>query len=273
MTHGADFPEGSRDRRRIEAERLETAAAIEAGHAYEAHAAAVDALVEAGELDVLPGSQVESEEDELAREVRLLFEGRGDIKDSGSVDGAIIAELGFDVCANPELLAVIIDEAKSVYAGTDGQVKLEDILKAGKSIEAKDMEHRQTQVAEFTLADHGVEEWEIAELSQTNPRQLRSIARLLDSPILGAFSERIAGVVREEGAKYTLDEITTRALGIMRRYNHHQVALQEGDPIAIELQRQIMRREDMQIAFGEMVLREEFEIDRPSKDIPNPEEV
>jgi len=267
---------GNRYARRFETDREDTDAAIDTGQVFDRRGDEWDRAASTGELDEWPTNPHDkpiSARRELASYVRSFFEARGDIKDPGSVDVAFIEKIGVDVCAMPDFLEILIDEAKAHYSDIDGKVKIDDVLQAAVIVEHKQMEFEQTQEAGFVLIDHGVEESEISALIESDPHKARSIARLLKSPILGTFNRRVTQHVMEQGSRYSLEQITETALQIMRNYNRHQAALEAGDPAAIEHQRLLMRLPEMRVALGEMLVREEFETDRLPKDLPNPEAV
>ena len=213
---------------------------------------------------------------DIAREVRGLFEARQDVKDAGTVDANFVKLVGVDICSTPDFLEVLVDEAKSRYADTEGRVKVEDLVHTYVDIETSRLQRRQAEReakrAGIFLYDHGISEQEIRELLETNPAKLRLRARLLDAPILGDFMQRVAADAAA-GEHFSLDEITVRALAILRRYNRQQEALEAGDPKAIERREELLRDPRMSQALGEMLLRQEFELDKPPADIPDPGDV
>lgn len=247
--------------------RRDAADASQLGMRYESLPREIDAL----DLSGVPREELNRLEADLVTSIRELIACRGDVKDPGSVDGSVIEVLGYDVCTNPDLISIIIDKARALYADEDGEVRFEDIIRAKEIFEIEQLDYKHDIKAGFTLIDHGVAEEEVRGLIETDPKRMRSVARLLQEPILGRFSQEVTRLVSESGSKFTFYEIAVRALRLASAYNQHIADLEAGDITAIKLQQELLRLPQMQVALGELLLSQEHREDDQVPDyLPDP---
>ncbi|HVO86564.1 MAG TPA: hypothetical protein VMT23_02415 [Candidatus Binatia bacterium] len=228
-------------------------------------------LMRSGDQDIyeLLKDNPEATTVDLEKDVRHFFVASGDVLDAGSVDGAIIDELGVDVCVSQELLAMCLEEAKRM-TGKDKPL-VHDIVVARRNLEIEFMVGEQTRAALDELKTYGIDEDELIKLFNENPFKLRSYARLLQAPLLGEDLARMKARAYRRQEAISLDDFMLDIKLCLGLNDSLHAALSEGDPEAENIIRRRLQNKKMAPAITDMVI-EASENDRLPSDFPDLDE-
>jgi hypothetical protein len=213
--------------------------------------------------------------EELARDVRNLLVYRG-FKDAGMFEAEDVKRLGFDICANPQALEKLIDNAKNAVSGTEPGVL--DLIRARDEADFKMIQRDLTHTAYGLLRWlEIIDEEELYQLryngTPDDQRNLQKFARLIVAPAMTNLLNAMQTTVERGGRKFKFQEAMALAWNRARALDREQAAFDEGDCDAIERRRRLLDSPQMDEARQEFYIRREQELDTLSEEIPPPDEI